>query len=265
MVEKVHTIDHVDLEFIALVEQSAIIITASGTVLSPGWTQGSLTPHHQIQPPPDGIYEFDFTAETPAAAAGPVALPISTTHAWPNLPDDATGIRIHSATNSRLKLLSTAMPIGCDVPPRLGSGFITSFEVTLTATNRQDSGTDANLWLVIFVSPGDGQSDGCSIFLGGGVPRDRTRTFKVACPRGDFNERRCGGFALINGSNGIASAFEIESIEVIGIDERNCRWVIADWTVPPSEAWRRSPSNDLKEPRQSPVVPIPTMNEWQPE
>ncbi len=37
-----------------------LVILASGTVPTPGWKDAELIPHIYIQPPPNGIYGYDF-------------------------------------------------------------------------------------------------------------------------------------------------------------------------------------------------------------
>ena len=38
-------------------------ITAFGTVPTSGWKDAELIPYVYIQPPPNGIYDYDFVAE----------------------------------------------------------------------------------------------------------------------------------------------------------------------------------------------------------
>ena len=79
-------------------------ITALGTVPTPGWKDAELIPYVYIQPPPDGIYDYDFVAEPPDQAVPPVITPI-----WANklepLPDDLKGVRVHGSLNSKVALL----------------------------------------------------------------------------------------------------------------------------------------------------------------
>ena len=50
-------------------------ITARGMVPTAGWTNPRLEPFIFIQPPPDGIYEFDFVADPPSGVAAQVITP----------------------------------------------------------------------------------------------------------------------------------------------------------------------------------------------
>jgi len=81
-----------------------LIIKASGTVTSSGWKNSRLVPHSCDQPPPDGIYDFDFVAEAPSCISLPVLMPIEATYKLESIPDKLKGIRIH-AENSKEFLL----------------------------------------------------------------------------------------------------------------------------------------------------------------
>lgn len=80
-------------------------ILASGTVPTGGWTNPRLEPFIFIQPPPNGIYDFDFVADPPEGSATQVITPIEVAHLWENLPEGAKGVRVHAAQNSKTALL----------------------------------------------------------------------------------------------------------------------------------------------------------------
>jgi hypothetical protein len=61
-----------------------LIIDAHGETRSNNWTNPELQPWIYVQPPPDGVYDFDV---------------------WQDLPDDVRGIRVHSETNSETAYL----------------------------------------------------------------------------------------------------------------------------------------------------------------
>ncbi|MBW4506282.1 MAG: hypothetical protein KME64_07200 [Scytonematopsis contorta HA4267-MV1] len=84
--------------------QSSINIKASGNVTSSGWENPQLVLHSFEQPPPDGIYDFDFVAETPSDIDLPVVTPIEVTGKLEPIPDNLKGIRIH-ARNTKEFLL----------------------------------------------------------------------------------------------------------------------------------------------------------------
>lgn len=80
-------------------------ITANGTVPTPGWTNPRLEPFIFIQPPPDGIYEFDFVADPPEGIVPQVLTPIDASYIWENFPEGVKGVRVHAAQNSKTALL----------------------------------------------------------------------------------------------------------------------------------------------------------------
>lgn len=74
-------------------------IKAVGEVPTLGFTDPQLIPWIYVQPPPDGIYDFDLIAKAPS---GFVAQVISKIEACAFLPVPAglKGVRVHAATNS---------------------------------------------------------------------------------------------------------------------------------------------------------------------
>lgn len=80
-------------------------IQASGTVTSGGWSRPQLIPYVYIQAPPDGIYDFDFVAESPEGVTTAAVSPIEVSHVWDAFPESLRGVRIHASTNSIEELL----------------------------------------------------------------------------------------------------------------------------------------------------------------
>jgi hypothetical protein len=76
--------------------------TVYGTVPTTGWVQPRLAPYTYVQPPPDGIYEFDFVAFPPQDGAAKVMTPIRATVVWPQ---GGRGIRVYASTNARESVL----------------------------------------------------------------------------------------------------------------------------------------------------------------
>lgn len=84
-----------------------LVIDAQGEVPTSGWTSPRLSIYVYIQPPADGIQDFDFIATAPSGIVLQVISPISaqTTlqdidveNYWgPGMP--LKGIRVHSASN----------------------------------------------------------------------------------------------------------------------------------------------------------------------
>ena len=84
-------------------------ISASGNIPGEGWTNPRLEPFVFIQPPPDGIYDFDFVADPPNQEPATDAItPIGVVHLWDPLPPDAKGVRIHVKHDSKKALLGNS-------------------------------------------------------------------------------------------------------------------------------------------------------------
>jgi hypothetical protein len=85
-------------------------ISASGIVPTRGWSHPQLKPHVHVQPPPDGIYDFDFIAERPGTLVPQMISLIHSDHVMTGFPDTLNGVRIHASQNSKTTLLDTGKP-----------------------------------------------------------------------------------------------------------------------------------------------------------
>ena len=81
-------------------------IVASGNVPTESWSDLRLVPYIYIQPPPDGIYDFDFVADPPEGVVAQVISPIDAVYAWKSFPEGLKGVRIHASQNSKTALLA---------------------------------------------------------------------------------------------------------------------------------------------------------------
>jgi hypothetical protein len=89
-------------------------ISATGTVPTGGWSNPALQPYIHIQPPPDGIHDFDFVADPPTGPAPQVISPIQATYTWEAFPEGVKGVRVHASQNAVTALLDTT---GADRQP----------------------------------------------------------------------------------------------------------------------------------------------------
>lgn len=104
------TVETAEIRF-AQSSQPAVVITATGTVPSAGWTHPVLLPHLCIAPPVDGIFGFDLAATPPTHMSERVVSPIAVSLAVPNSPDWLKGVRIHASENSLVAVLADAPAI----------------------------------------------------------------------------------------------------------------------------------------------------------
>lgn len=81
-------------------------ITAVGTVPTGGWENAELIPYIHIQPPVDGVYDYDFVAESPAGIVVQVVTPIKASFRLESIPDNLKGVRIHASSNTLVALLN---------------------------------------------------------------------------------------------------------------------------------------------------------------
>lgn len=83
-------------------------ITATGLVPTSGYTDPELAGWIYIQPPPDGIYSFDFIARAPSGTALQVLSPVTAVQHWQPFPGDLKGVRVLSASNEIVVMLTKA-------------------------------------------------------------------------------------------------------------------------------------------------------------
>src|SRR5690348_1320755 len=85
-------------------------VNVSGIVPTGGWSHPQLRPHAHIQPPSDGIYDFDFLAERPGGLVPQVISVIHVSLAMPHFPETLKGVRVHASQNSKTALIDIAKP-----------------------------------------------------------------------------------------------------------------------------------------------------------
>ncbi len=88
-----------------------LAITAYGLVRTGGWKNGTLEPRYYINPPADGIQDFDFVADPPVGPATEVVLPITAHYILTHIPAWLKGVRVHAETNKVDETLTGAKPL----------------------------------------------------------------------------------------------------------------------------------------------------------
>ncbi|PLX38394.1 MAG: hypothetical protein C0606_09330 [Hyphomicrobiales bacterium] len=78
---------------------SILVLNATGLVSSAGWSAGSLVPHVYVQPPADGIQDFDFVGTPPSGNVAQVLLPFCG-EGQMEMANWMQGARVHANTNS---------------------------------------------------------------------------------------------------------------------------------------------------------------------
>ena len=87
-------------------------IVAKGTVPTGGWSEAELVPYVYIQPPSDGIYDFDFIAEPPDGIVTQGFAEITADHTIRQIPDGLKGVRVHASQNALVTLLGVSIEGG---------------------------------------------------------------------------------------------------------------------------------------------------------
>ncbi|PPS43993.1 DUF5818 domain-containing protein [Chroococcidiopsis sp. TS-821] len=82
-------------------------ITATGIVPTQGWKNAELIPYIYIQPPIDGIYEFDFVAEPPKGIVAPALASIKANFRLETIPN-LRGVKVYASSNSQIALLEAS-------------------------------------------------------------------------------------------------------------------------------------------------------------
>ena len=81
------------------IDKRALLLHANGKVSSSGWRNGRLIPYVYINPPKDGVWDFDFVATVPASLALTVVSPIAAEQLISPAPDWCRGVRVHAGSN----------------------------------------------------------------------------------------------------------------------------------------------------------------------
>lgn len=77
-----------------------VILHASASTPSAGWTDAGFLPRIYPATPPDGIYEVDVVAQKPAAAAAQAVTPVEVKGEWDKYTDGRVkGVKFISKTN----------------------------------------------------------------------------------------------------------------------------------------------------------------------
>lgn len=91
-----------------------LVVKYDGLVPTTGWSKPELSPRFYIEPPTDGIYDFDFMALPSDGPSGDQVCKIGDEIYIPGVPNDIAGIRVHAATNSIQARISDSSP--ADLP-----------------------------------------------------------------------------------------------------------------------------------------------------
>jgi hypothetical protein len=127
MATRVYVVDSVSLSLLKS-NPPKLIITASGTVNSTGWTQPRLRPRFNIHfPPANGIYEFDFVADPPTGPVLWVMTSVKAGYIMDPMPGNLKAVIVHSCTNSIEEPLMQTQPEPVLPPVRTATGYSNHF------------------------------------------------------------------------------------------------------------------------------------------
>ena len=98
--EKIAQIDNASVTYIKK-NPPQLLIKAEGHAATPNWSMPELVARVYIQPPPDGIWDYDFVAKAPTGTTIQVLTPISAELTLDQIPSGMKGVRIHGKSNSK--------------------------------------------------------------------------------------------------------------------------------------------------------------------
>lgn len=85
-----------------------LLIEVDAIVPTPGYTDPELVEYIYVQPPPNGIYDFDFYATPPSGVTPQVLTLISARYLMEPMPGGLKGVEVHASNNSQVALLSAS-------------------------------------------------------------------------------------------------------------------------------------------------------------
>jgi hypothetical protein len=103
----VDTIVSVNASWLAM-NKVSIIINATGTATTKGWTNPQLIPVVYVDKPADRIWEFSFVADGPGGHLD-VITELKAFYQWKNPPGDIKGVRVKSSTNTMESTVSSLL------------------------------------------------------------------------------------------------------------------------------------------------------------
>lgn len=104
---KVYSVREVSLAYTQSVPPS-VVIGATGTAPTSGWSNGRLIPRVYAAPPDDGIWDFDFIATSPLGIALKRPTVILSAPLVVQIPEWFQGARVFASTNSESKSTAAA-------------------------------------------------------------------------------------------------------------------------------------------------------------
>jgi hypothetical protein len=91
----------------------SLVLTVTGDVEGPGYTDAAFLPRIYPGPPADGVYEVDVVATKPAGATVAQATPIKVAYVWPHYPAaHLKAVRFMAKGNQVMATVPVAKPAG---------------------------------------------------------------------------------------------------------------------------------------------------------
>ncbi len=101
---RIYSVSSVSLDVLDT-DPHQLLITAIGQVVSSGWSGPELTDLSTVEPPPDGLLNFDFSAEPPSGVWRPALYPIVVQRLWEGDLSRVRGVRVYGSSNTREQTL----------------------------------------------------------------------------------------------------------------------------------------------------------------
>lgn len=72
-----------------------LVVRVKGEVPTAGWTEPYLIPRTYVNPPADGIWEYDFFLKPPEGIAAQVLTEVKANHTWKGVKEKLKGVRVY--------------------------------------------------------------------------------------------------------------------------------------------------------------------------
>lgn len=100
--QKIYEVDEVKM---SSYNPPAIKVTAKGKTRTGGWTNPQLSRRVYVQPPADGVQEFDFVANPPTGGSTTALTPVEASDTMTEPPTWLRGVRVYAETNCKEELI----------------------------------------------------------------------------------------------------------------------------------------------------------------
>src|SRR6478672_10267696 len=82
-----------------------LVLLVEGQASTPGWSEFRLCPFVYLNPPANGIYEFNLIGKEPEYIGTQFSTAAAAVYVWKGFPENLKGIKVYGSANNRFRML----------------------------------------------------------------------------------------------------------------------------------------------------------------